>query len=146
MSTYQPQTKNQTQTQNAGKKPAEQNFIIVDFLDLNTSFFSFGDVKDNKYGGHIIPLKYKEKSLYVKTPARVCPFGITAGKEEKPEYKGKYPDSKKITGYSAAISFPKEYENDPYYIKAAELDEFFIDQCHKHSMAWCLGGTKQVPM
>ncbi len=139
-------SKTRNPTQNPAKKPAEQNFIIVDFLDLDTSCFTFGDVKDNKYGGHFIPLKYKDKSLYVKTPARVCPFGITAGKEEKPEYKGKYPDGKKITGYSAAISFPKEFEQDPYYLKALELDKFFIDQCHANSTAWCLGGSKAMPM
>ena len=138
-------------TQSQTQKQTEKPYIIVDFLDLEPSKFSFGNAKANTHGGHNIPLRYQgpdglPKKLHVKYEARVSPFGISVGHEEKPEYKGKYKDGKKITGYSTSITCHKEYETDPYYLKACELDDFFVDACHKNAMAWHLGGSIQFPM
>ena len=137
-------TSNQTQnqTQNKGEKP----YVIVDFLDLDTSKISFQAPKANTHGGHFIPIKYDGKALYVTYEARTCPFGVSTSNEEKPEYKGRYPDGKKVTGYSTAVSLQKEYEQDPYYQKSLEIDNFFMDACHKNAMAWHLGGTAQRPL
>ena len=33
-------------------------------------------------------------------------------------------------------------KNDPYFIKARELDDFFIDKCIENSVLWGLGGSK----
>lgn len=141
----QTQTQNQTQTK-------EKPYVIVDFLDLETEHFSFLAPKENAHGGHFIPVRYQDKALYVRYTARTTPFGISTSNEEKPEYKGKYPDGKapntgkKITGYSTSITCLKEYENDPYYLKAVELDEFFMQECHKNAMRWHLGGTSTKPL
>lgn len=128
-------TQNTTQNKTQNEKP----YVIVDFLDLDTSKFSFLAPKKNNHGGTFIPVRYEGKSLYVTYEARTCPFGISTNTENKPEYKGKYPDGKKITGFSTTISCLKEYETDPYYQKAAELDEFFIDACTENCLLWNLG-------
>ena len=133
----------QTQTQTPKK---EQSYIVEEFLDLDPKHFTFQEAKENTHGGHFIGLRYKNKSLYVKYGARVCPFGVSTSNEEKPEYKGRYTDGKKITGYSTSISFYKDPAKDPYYIKAQELDEFFMEKCLENSMNWYLGGSKVKPM
>jgi len=138
------QTQPQTQTQN--KAPKEKPFVIVDFLDLDPANFTFLAPKVNNHGGHFIPVRYQGKTLYVTYEARSCPFGVSPSTEEKPEYKNKYSDGKKVTGYTTSISCHKEYENDPYYQKAAELDEFFINACHQNAMYWHIGGTSQRPL
>ena len=135
-----------SQTQSKAQSKTETNYVVVDFMDLETRHFSFLECKENSHGGHYIPIRYQGKSLFVRYPAGTCPFGVSTSTDNKDEYRGKYPDGKKITGYSTAISFKKEYENDPLYLKAQELDEFFIDKCVENSMAWCLGGSKTRPI
>ena len=137
-------TPSQTQTQT--KAPKEKAFVIVDFLDLEPAKFTFLASKANNHGGHFIPIRYDGKTLYVTYEARSCPFGVSTSKEDKPEHKNKYLDGKKVTGYSTSVSCHKEYENDPYYQKAAELDEFFINACHQNAMYWHIGGTSQRPL
>jgi hypothetical protein len=136
------QTSSQTQSKTTKEKP----YVIVDFIDIDPACITFLAPKQNAHGGHFIPLRYNGKSLYVTYEARTCPFGVSTNKEEKPEYKGKYPDGKKITGFSTSISCHKEYENDPYFQKAIELDEFFIDACHQNATYWHLGGTAARPL
>jgi hypothetical protein len=136
-------TPSQTQTQN---QPKEKPYEIVDFLDLDTSCFTFLAPKANKHNGHFIPIRYNGKPLYVTYEARTCPFGVSESTDSKPEYKDKYPDGKKVTGYSTSISCEKDWENDPYYLKAEELDQFFIDVCYKNAMRWHLGGTAKFPL
>lgn len=128
-------TRNTTQNSTKNEKP----YVIVDFLDLDTSKFSFQAPKKNSHGGTFIPVRYDGKILYVSYEARTCPFGISTNTENKNEYKGKYPDAKKITGFSTSISCLKEYETDPYYQKAEELDQFFIDACTENCLQWNLG-------
>lgn len=137
-------TPNQTQTQN--KAPKEKPYVVVDFLDLDPKCFTFLPPKANAHGGHFVPIRYNGKSLYVTYEARTCPFGVSTNKEEKSDYKGKYPEGKKITGFSTSISCHKDYQTDPYYQKAAELDEFFIDACQTNAMCWHLGGTASRPL
>jgi hypothetical protein len=137
-------TANKQQKPNQTEK--EKAYIVVEFLELETTHFTFLTAKSNAHGGHFIPIRYKGKALYVKYGAKTCPFGLSEGKELKDEYQGIYPDKKKITGYSTSISCAKEYENDPYYKKAAELDDFFMKACHENAMSWHLGGTRTVPM
>jgi hypothetical protein len=137
-----------TTNQNQSQKPKEKEtpYVIEEFLDLDPAHFTFLNPKANDHGGHFVPIRYKGKTLYVKYSARTSPFGISTGKEQKDEYAGIYPEKKKITGYSTSISCLKEYEDDPYYKKGLELDEFFIKMCHKNAMAWHIGGTKNVPL
>ena len=141
-------TQMQTQRKATGKSSAskETNYCIVDFLDLDTSLFSFTAPKVNQYNGKSIGIKYNGKQLYVKYAPHTSPFGITTStdKGKGTEYKDKYEGDAKITGYSVAVSFPKEYEDDPFYQKACELDEFFISSCIKNSVSWGLGGSKTV--
>ena len=33
-------------------------------------------------------------------------------------------------------------KNDPYFKKAREIDDFFIDKCVENSVLWGLGGSK----
>jgi hypothetical protein len=144
-------TQMQTQRKATGKSSSatkETNYCIVDFLDLDTSLFSFTAPKVNQYNGKSIGIKYNGKQLYVKYAPHTSPFGITTStdKGKGTEYKDKYEGDAKITGYSVAVSFPKEYEDDPYYQKACELDEFFIQSCIKNSVSWGLGGSKMVPI
>ena len=67
----------------------------------------------------------------MKYEPRTCPFGISTG------YEGK------STGYSTSISCYADYENDPYYHKAVELDQFFMEQCCENSTQWHIGGTSK---
>ena len=131
-------------------KTAEKNFMIIDFLDIDPSKIKFQEIKALSNGSKIIPMRYKDgntdKSLYVKYGARTCPFGISTSSDKKDEYRGKYLNDEKITGYSTSFSFNKEYEKDPYYAKAQEIDDFFINECIKNSVAWGLGGSKTRPI
>lgn len=52
----------------------------------------------------------------------------------------------KVTGYGIGVSLQKEYEQDPYFAKGLELDEFFTDQCIANSMKWGLGGSVSKPI
>jgi hypothetical protein len=135
-----------TQT-NAKKTPQKElPYIIEDFLNIDPAHITLGAPKPNKFQGSSVPVRYKGKALYVKYDARTCPFGASASKEEKDEYKQSYALGKKITGYTTSIQCEKDYENDPYYKKAAELDLFFIEQCIQNSLAWGLGGSKTKPI
>ena len=139
-----------TTTRKTNDKTSEKNFMIIDFLDIDPSKIKFQEIKALSNGSKIIPMRYKDgntdKSLYVKYGARTCPFGISTSSDKKDEYRGKYTNDEKITGYSTSVSFNKDYENDPYYAKAQEIDNFFIEQCIKNSVAWGLGGSKMRPI
>ena len=139
-----------TATRKTSNQTAEKNFLVIDFLDIDPKKIKFQDVKPLTNGSKLVPMRYKEgssdKSLYVKYAARTCPFGISTSSDKKDDYKGKYPNGEKITGYSTSVSFNKDYENDPYYKKAVELDEFFIGECIRNSVAWGLGGSKTKPI
>lgn len=137
------QQKTQTQTKT---KPTEKPYVIVDFLDLDPAMITFLPPKANNHGGHFVPIRYNGKSLYVTYESRTCPFGISTSTDNKPEYKGKYADSKKINGYTTSISCYKDYDKDPYYLKAVEMDQFFIGACHENALYWHLGGTTARPL
>ena len=121
--------KTQSQTQNK-----TQNYIIVDFLDLDTSKITLSKPKLNKYGGAYTALRYDEggvdKLLYVRYDCRISPFGLS---------NNIFKDNEKLIGYYTSINLKK---NDPYLEKARELDEFFIDKCIENSINWGLGGSK----
>ncbi len=132
---------------NAKKTPQKEvAFIIEDFLNIDPQYITLGAIKPNKFQGSSVPIRYKGKALYVSYASHTCPFGASASKEEKDEYKQTYALGKKITGYTTSIQCEKEYENDPYYQKAVELDKFFIEQCIQNSVAWGLGGSKTKPI
>lgn len=130
-----------TQTQTKSKR--ETSHVVIDFLDLDTSKFSFMPPKKNQHGGKMINIKYGGKNLYVRYPKKTNLFGISSNTEKNASYE----NGKKITGYTLSVSFGHKdsYDQDPYYQKALELDEFFIDQCIENSMLWGLGGTKTNP-
>jgi hypothetical protein len=140
MSTHQ----TQTQTQGSSSKKAKDlPYVIEDFLNIDPEEFTLGAPKPNKIQGSSIPIKYKGKALYVKYDARTCPFGVSENKEkDKPQYA----TGSKVTGYSTSIQCDKEYESDPYYMKALELDNYFIGECIKNSVLWGLGGSKTKPI
>jgi hypothetical protein len=140
MSTHQ----TQTQTQGSSSKKAKDlPYVIEDFLNIDPEEFTLGAPKPNKIQGSSIPIKYKGKALYVKYDARTCPFGVSENKEkDKPQYA----TGSKVTGYSTSIQCDKEYESDPYYLKALELDNYFIGECIKNSVLWGLGGSKTKPI
>ena len=46
----------------------------------------------------------------------------------------------------APISCYADYENDPYYHKAVELDQFFMEQCCENSTQWHIGGASKKPL
>lgn len=130
-------------------KNKPKNYIVVNFLEIDTSLITFAEPKTNKYGGKFVKMRYDGKTLYVQYDAHVCPFGISPNKEKVKEKHQEvlYPDGKKTNGYSTSIGLPKNYaegEGDPYYNKARELDEFFIQACIEHSVLWGLGGTAKV--
>ena len=116
--------KNQTQT-----KTQTKTHIIVDFLDLDTSKITLSNLKPNKYGGGYAALRYDEKILYVRYDGRISPFGLSTNTNKDGE----------VMGYYTSISFKK---NDPYLMKAREIDDFFINKCIENSVLWGLGGSK----
>ncbi len=131
----------------ASNKTENEHMIVVDFLKIDTSKFSFGKPKENQHGSLEIPIKYDGKTLYMKFPKKRMPFGITKSYEDvKPnsaEY-NVYPDNKKLTGMTASISLAKDKESsftDPYFLKAQEIDEFLIQKCGENSMAWGQAGA-----
>lgn len=130
----------------SNNKKKELPYVIEDFLNIDPAHITLGAPKANKYQGSSVPIRYMGKALYVKYDARTCPFGASASKEEKEEYKQTYALGKKITGYTTSIQCEKDYTNDPYYKKAAELDQFFIEQCIQNSLLWGLGGSKTKPI
>lgn len=113
----------------------EKSFVIVDFLEIDTSCISFGPAKENKYKGLMIPIKYNGKNLYVRYPRTIAPFGIGQNTEMG--------NDQNVTGYTLSLSFGKDYLEDAVYKKAQELDEFFMDKCHENSLPWGLG--KNLP-
>lgn len=113
----------------------QKSFVMVDFMDLDTCKFTFLKTKSNAHGGHYIPIRYNGKSLYVRYETRVCPFGISTG------YAGNA-----SSGHSTSISCHKDYSSDPYYLKAQELDQFFMEQCYENCTQWHLGGTSVNPL
>lgn len=144
MSAMQTQTQTQAQTkaQTSAKKTKDLPYIVEDFLNIDPKDFSFGESKKNKIQGSSVPLRYRGKALYVKYDAKTCPFGISANKEKD---KVQYVNGK-TTGFSTSIQCDKDYETDPYYVKARELDNFFIDVCINNSVEWGLGGSKTKPI
>jgi hypothetical protein len=124
----------------------ELPYIIEDFLNIDPAHITLGAIKPNKFQGSSVPIRYKGKALYVTYAAHTCPFGASPSKDEKDEYKQTYALGKKITGYTTSIQCEKDYESDPYYKKAVELDQFFIEQCIQNSVAWGLGGSKTKPI
>lgn len=146
------QASNQPQTNSSNiSNQAENDFmIVVDFLKIDTSKFSFGKPKKNDHGSLDIPIRYDGKILYPKFPKRRLPFGITKSftviKAGEPEF-NVYPDNKKLTGMTASFSFGKDKETcatDPYFLKAQELDEFFIKKCAENSLAWGQAGAPEA--
>ena len=132
---------------NAKKTPQKEvAFIIEDYLNIDPQYITLGAIKPNKFQGSSVPIRYKGKALYVSYASHTCPFGASASKEEKDEYKQTYALGKKITGYTTSIQCEKDYESDPYYQKSVELDKFFIEQCIQNSVAWGLGGSKTKPI
>ena len=146
----------ETQTQTQTKTKTEKRYIVVDLLDLQTEEFSFGKPKANAYGGLMIPIKYRGKSLFVKYPRKTLLFGVSANRdkgkmtsvngEQRGELELVYGKGGKITGYSTSFSIGKEYETDPCFLKLQELDEFFMNACVENCVAWRLGGTKARPL
>ena len=120
---YMANKKTQTQSRN-------QTYIVVDFLDLDTKKFSLSNPKPNKYGGGYAALRYDGKTLYVRYDGRFSPFGISTNKNKHGEVTGSH--------FSTTISLT---ENDPYLLKAREIDDFFIDKCVENSVLWGLGGS-----
>jgi len=131
-----------TKTTKPTKPAKEKNFVVVNFLDIEPHRISFLERKANKHNGGFIPIRYDGKSMYVTYEARSCQFGVSGNGDDNPAYK----TGKKISGYSTSISCLSDYENDPYYLKAKELDDFFIDSCHKNAIAWQIGGSLKNPM
>lgn len=115
--------------------------IIVPFLMLETKHFSFGDVKLNKYRSNMVNIKYKGKNLYVKYPDEaLAPFGVNSKTSLEDDTKVKTTDSK-ITGYDISYQLNKDYMNpeDPhheYFLKAKELDDFFIQKALENRISW----------
>ena len=106
-----------------------QTYVVVDFLDLDTSKITLSNLKPNKYGGGYAALRYDDKTLYVRYDSHISPFGLSTNTNKDGE----------ITGYYTSISLKKD---DPYLLKAREIDEFFIDKCIENSIIWGLGGSK----
>jgi|LakMenE18May11ns_1017448.scaffolds.fasta_scaffold9952936_1 hypothetical protein len=110
------------------------NMIIVDFLSLDPNAFSFGDFKLDKYKNKTIPLRYRDRILFVKFPHRTIPFGVNTKTPMIDDSKGKSDVSTKeedATGYDIAWSLGKEYKSESsedyaYYKKAREIDEMFV--------------------
>ena len=150
------QTLSQTQTQNKTKPEAEKRYVVMDLLDLQPEEFSFGKPKANAYGGLMIPIKYRGKTLFVKYPKKTILFGVSANRdkgkmttvngEQRGELELVYGKGGKITGYSSSFSIGKDYENDPCFLKLKELDEFFMNACVDNCVTWRLGGTKTRPL
>ena len=63
----------------------ETNIVVVDFLDLNTSKFTFQKPKPNKHNGTQIGIRYNGETLYVKYDG-VTPFGVVDDVVFKPRY------------------------------------------------------------
>jgi len=114
-----------------------ERVVVVDFLNLNTKYITFGDFKLDKYKNKVVPIKYKGRDLYVRFPHRTLPFGIniktamvaTEGKGKSDEASGKDEDA---TGYDVAWSLNKDYSEEgsddyAFYRKAQEIDNFFIE-------------------
>ena len=113
-------------------KTQTQTYIIVDFLDLDTSKITLSNLKPNKYGGGYASLRYDDgKTLYVRYDSHVSPFGLNTNTNKDGE----------ITGYSTSINLKKD---DPYLMKAREIDDFFINKCIENSVIWGLGGSKNI--
>ena len=121
----------------------EQNYVVVDILDLNVDHLELGKPKPNKHGGKTIPLKYQGKRLYVKYPKHTAPFGASTNNQK--ETKG-YPETGKVTGYNVSFSMGKDYESNPVFTKLQEVDEWFIEQSVKNSYSWGIGGSKTKPI
>jgi hypothetical protein len=135
-------------SQNKYKEFDNKPFVVVDFLDLDPECIRFQEPKTMSNGNKVIPMRYTvngtDKTLHVKYTQRTCPFGLSTNTEKKDEYRGKYENGEKITGYSTSISFLKD--EDPYLAKAEQLDQFFIDKCVANSVSWGLGGSKTRPI
>lgn len=121
----------------------EPSYVVVDFLNLDPTKFSFGTTKKNAHEGIVVPIKYEGKSLYVRYPKRSTPFGVSPNVQKADPKKG---TPEKVTSYTMALNCHKEYEKDPLYLKARELDEMFIDECTRNSCAWGIGGSVAKPL
>lgn len=133
-------------------KQSSSSYVVVDFLDLDVKKLECQAPRENSFGGKYIPLRYAGKKLYVRYEDEkrnnfICPFGVNTNSQDMTkEAPGKYPSDKKITGYSTSISLDKDYQNDPYWLKAAEIDDYLIDQCVANSVLWGLGGSATRPI
>lgn len=124
----------ETSTQPPTQEPRERQYIIVDFLALDPRLITFGEPKVNAHGGRYVPMRYSGKNLYVRySRPQMVPFGINSNTDE----------GGKVTGFSFGMSTPPE---DPYFAKAQELDQYFIQQCIRNSVCWRLGGTAETPV
>ena len=135
-------------TKNTKKFESDTN-IIVNFLDLDTSKFSFNTPKRDDNNNLNIPLRYDGKMLTVKYPKMRLPFGIGKNtvklKKQDADF-SKYLNGEKLTGFSARFCYEKNLQdcyNNPYFQKANELDEFFIKKCAQNATAFGQQGTSE---
>ena len=105
-------------------------------MDLDTSKISFTECKPMKTKegtgsmGNSIGIRYEGKALLVEYPKMVTPFGVGTNTDMN--------NKNNVTGYNLVLSLDTEYENDPVYQKACELDEFFIDAIAQNAATWGL--------
>jgi hypothetical protein len=120
----------------------QDNYVVVDFLDIETSKISFGKPKPYKSGaGERVDIKYDNKQMYVRYEPRMTPFGASPKKVKVAEKdKGIYVDDCTIGGYTIEPAMQQDYEQDPYFQKALELDDFFIQTCLSNKALWGFGG------
>ena len=88
-------------SQNPSQTPSQTPspfYIIVDFLDIDTSKITLSNPKPNKYGGGYAALRYDDKILYVRYDGRISPFGLSINVNDNGE----------VTGFSTSISLKKK--------------------------------------
>ena len=98
------------------KARGNNDIVIVDFLDLDTSKITFLKTKQNKHNGSQIGIRYNGKTLHVKYEGGT-PFGI----QENYDKEGNF------YGVTMQINCTDDYSQ-----KAQELDEFFMNAFYKN--------------
>ena len=103
----------------------EDEYVIIDFEDIDTKKISFGKPRTDNRDGISVHLYYNGVPMFVRYRYLEAPFGLGTSTRADGS----------ISGYNLPLSLSKDLDNR-YLKKAKEIDNFFIEKCTENSISW----------
>ena len=109
---------------------------IIRYNKFNPSNVTFTEMKQNKYGGKTVGVKYNGKSLVLQTPKMYLPYGLS-----EYQVQDKHGNTTGDVKYSLDLSFKgwKDEGNTPtktFYTSMKKLDELLVAHGVENRVNW----------